>query len=205
MKMIAKHLLRLQRRGFLAPTAIRSPSILESNPFVERSRSCSKPTTLIPSHSAFVRFHSNKSEGDEENSSNDGFFGRLDVHHFISEAKPNKEEYTSLTQKQRRKKFQLDRSLYTKKIPIRTIDVEDGDNIIQEWLFKEGDIVVWNDVICEIQTGRIAYGLSVDDDDPSIMGEILYPVGAAVKDDEVICYLLHKEDHSEKEEKSEEE
>ncbi|KAL7572337.1 hypothetical protein ACA910_021552 [Epithemia clementina (nom. ined.)] len=99
---------------------------------------------------------------------------------------------------------ELDRTLYTKEVKVRMPDMgDDQDGKILKWYKKEGDIVLRNDVLCDVQTENFTFGMQTEDEHPSIMGPILVPASETetVPDEAVICILLHKDVEKKKEHK----
>mmetsp|Transcript_32811 Transcript_32811/g.50197 ORF Transcript_32811/g.50197 Transcript_32811/m.50197 type:complete len:86 (+) Transcript_32811:290-547(+) len=83
-------------------------------------------------------------------------------------------------------------------------DMGEGGGKVLTWFKKEGDIVQKDDVLCDIETDDFSFGMSTDDLEPAIMGEILVPAGGyPVRDGTILCYLWHKEDDDDDETKVE--
>lgn len=78
-----------------------------------------------------------------------------------------------------------------------------GEGRILKWYKKEGDVVRWEDLLCDIETPQFSYGMETEDEEDAIMGEILVEAPSGkIKENELICYLLHQE--KKKEEKGSE-
>ena len=59
------------------------------------------------------------------------------------------------------------------------------------------------DVLCDIETPDFVFGMETEDEHPAIMGEILVQAPSDdVKDEEIICYLLHPTEGDSKTEES---
>lgn len=101
----------------------------------------------------------------------------------------------------------LDRSKFTREVTIAMPDVGDDsemEGVVERWYMKEGDIIKSGDVICDIRTKLVTFGMLTDDNYDSIMGEILIPSGSApVKPGTIICKTLN-EGGSDKEDEEEE-
>jgi hypothetical protein len=105
----------------------------------------------------------------------------------------------------------IDRSKFTDKIPVPMPDLgtsngnsPDRLSKINEWFFKPGDIVQHEDVLCDIETPEFTFGMETDDEEVTIMGEILVPVGTPVPDGTVLCYMLHESKGDKQQSSSEE-
>lgn len=90
-----------------------------------------------------------------------------------------------------------ERSIYTVPIEIRMPDMSDGhDNTVETWYKKPGDVIKYNDILCDIATQDFTFGLSMDDDHDAIMGEIHVEAGTSARDGAPICTVYHPEDES---------
>lgn len=98
----------------------------------------------------------------------------------------------------------LDPSDYTNKIPVRMPDMGQGHGKILRWYVAPGDVVLREDVLCDIETPDFVFGMETEDEHPAIMGEILVQAPSGeVKDEDIICYLLHPSTGNDKTQKSE--
>jgi hypothetical protein len=87
----------------------------------------------------------------------------------------------------------IDRSKYTEEIRVRMPDMGKDNGKVLRWLKKEGDVVMQEDVLCDIETPDFVFGLKLDDDYLSILSEILVEAPSGpIPDNDVICVLLHK-------------
>jgi pyruvate/2-oxoglutarate dehydrogenase complex dihydrolipoamide acyltransferase (E2) component len=76
-------------------------------------------------------------------------------------------------------------------------DMSDGhDNTVETWYKKPGDIIKYNDILCDIATQDFTFGLSMDDNHDAIMGEIHVEAGTTARDGAPICTVYHPEDES---------
>lgn len=81
---------------------------------------------------------------------------------------------------------------YTEKVAVHMPDMAEGSNKILKWYKQPGDVVLRDDVLCDIETPDFVFGMETDDEHPCIMGEIVVPAPSGpVADGEVICYLMH--------------
>jgi pyruvate/2-oxoglutarate dehydrogenase complex dihydrolipoamide acyltransferase (E2) component len=88
---------------------------------------------------------------------------------------------------------ELDRSKYTEEILVRMPDMGEGEGKILKWYKQEGDIVRRGDILCDIETPDFSFGMELDDEHPGILGKIVVEAPSdPIKDEEVICILLHK-------------
>jgi len=93
-----------------------------------------------------------------------------------------------------RNTIKLDRGKYTEEIKVRMPDMGEGEGKIVKWYKKEGDVVLRADVLCDIETPDFTFGMETDDEEMAVMGQILVDAPSEpIKDNEVICTLLHKE------------
>ena len=93
----------------------------------------------------------------------------------------------------------IDRSKFTNAIPIPMPDLgtsngnsPDRYSLVKEWFFQKGDIIQHEDVLCDIETPDFTFGMETDDEEITIMGEILVPAGQPVPDGTVLCYTIHE-------------
>jgi hypothetical protein len=98
-----------------------------------------------------------------------------------------------------------DRSLYNVEIKIRMPDMGEGnDNKVVKWYKQTGDIVKYNDILCDIETPDFTFGMVTEDEFDSIMGEIFVKEGPEfVNDGTVICNLWHQAEPGQDETKKE--
>lgn len=109
----------------------------------------------------------------------------------------------------------LDPADYPEKVAVRMPDMggdggdDDGHKSkILRWYVREGDVILREDVLCDIETPDFVFGMETEDEHPAIMGEIVVPAPSeGVPDGAVICYLMHPSSSKEKaqEEKKDEE
>eukprot|EP00977_Amphora_coffeiformis_P029724 scaffold42590_cov206-Amphora_coffeaeformis.AAC.1 len=96
----------------------------------------------------------------------------------------------------------LDPSRYRQKIPVRMPDMGEGKGKVLKWYKKEGDVILREDALCDIETPDFVFGLETDDEHPTIMGEILVEAPSGeVDDDEILCYLMHPSEEEEEKNK----
>ena len=89
----------------------------------------------------------------------------------------------------------LDPAKYQQKVPVRMPDMGEGNGKILKWYKKEGDVILREDILCDIETPDFVFGMETDDEHPAIMGEILVEAPSKeIEDDTIICYLLHPSD-----------
>ena len=83
---------------------------------------------------------------------------------------------------------------YTQKITIELPDLGGGKGKVLKWYKKEGDVVRFDDTICDIQTELFTFGMDVEDENEGIMEEILVKEGedAWLQPGTPICTILHK-------------
>lgn len=86
----------------------------------------------------------------------------------------------------------LDRSLYTKPVPIKMPDLGAGSGKILEWFKQPGDVIVYEDVLCDIETTDFTFGMEIEDDEMGILEEIHVPKGTVVEPQTLICTILHE-------------
>ena len=78
-------------------------------------------------------------------------------------------------------------------------DMGEGKGRVLKWYKNEGDVILPEDALCDIETPDFVFGLETDDEYPTIMGEILVKAPSKeVDDDEILCYLLHPSEEGEK-------
>lgn len=53
--------------------------------------------------------------------------------------------------------LKIDRSIYTEQITVRMPDINEGINKVIKWYKKEGDIIKYEDVLCDIETPGMYY------------------------------------------------
>lgn len=92
-----------------------------------------------------------------------------------------------------------DRSEFKYEVKIRMPEVgEDQEGVIEKWYKEEGDLIKNGDTICDIKTEMFTFGMVTDDDDESIMGEIMIAENSdPFADGTVICTTFHKTDPNE--------
>lgn len=99
----------------------------------------------------------------------------------------------------------IDASRYTVSVEVKMPAMGDGGGKILKWYKQKGDVVLREDVLCDIETDDFTFGMETDDEHPAIMGDILVDAPSGkVKDDEVLCILLHEEPKSKKEKEKKE-
>lgn len=86
----------------------------------------------------------------------------------------------------------LDRSLYTKEIPIKMPDLGAGNGKILRWFKQPGDVIVYEDVLCDIETSDFTFGMEIEDEELGILKEINVPKGTIVEPETLICTLYHE-------------
>jgi hypothetical protein len=97
----------------------------------------------------------------------------------------------------------LDPEKYKHEIPVRMPDMGEGGGKILRWYKQEGDVILREDVLCDIETKDFVFGMETDDEHPAIMGQILVEAPSEeLADNQIICYLMHPTDQGEEEEKS---
>jgi Biotin-requiring enzyme len=83
---------------------------------------------------------------------------------------------------------------FTVPVEIRMPDMSAGhQNTVETWFKQPGDVIKYNDVLCDIATQDFTFGLSMDDDHDAIMGEIHVEAGTKVPDGTPICTVYHPE------------
>ena len=93
----------------------------------------------------------------------------------------------------------LDASEFTEEVKVNMPDMGEGEGKVLKWYKKEGDIVLREDVLCDIQTDDFVFGLQTEDEHPAIMGRILVEAPSEnIKDGELLCYLLHRLEEKDK-------
>lgn len=71
-------------------------------------------------------------------------------------------------------------------------DMGEGGGKILRWYKQQGDVVLREDVLCDIETQDFVFGMETDDEHPAIMGEICFDAPSkTIEDEVVICYLMH--------------
>mmetsp|Transcript_36078 Transcript_36078/g.107910 ORF Transcript_36078/g.107910 Transcript_36078/m.107910 type:complete len:228 (-) Transcript_36078:2569-3252(-) len=97
---------------------------------------------------------------------------------------------------------EMDRSKFTREEKFRMPDMgeageEDGE--VVKWYKKEGDIIRRGDILCDVKTELFEFGMQSDDEQVTVMGEILVLAGdEPVEPGEVLCKILHEETDIEK-------
>ena len=87
---------------------------------------------------------------------------------------------------------------YTVEVKIDMPDMGDGDdNTIETWYKQPGDIIKFNDVLCDISTPDFTFGMVIEDEEDAIMGEILVQAGETADDDAPICITYHRQEPTE--------
>jgi hypothetical protein len=88
----------------------------------------------------------------------------------------------------------LDPAKYTHEIPVRMPDFGGPGKVLQ-WYKQEGDVVLSEDVLCDIETPDFVCGMETEDEHPAIMGQIIVDAPSdKVQPNEIICYLMHPEE-----------
>jgi hypothetical protein len=94
----------------------------------------------------------------------------------------------------------IDRSKYTDPVGVLMPDL--GTSLgntpsrfssVKQWFFKPGDIIQHEDVLCDIETPDFTFGMETDDEEITIMGDILVPAGQPVADGTILCYTFHEQ------------
>mmetsp|Transcript_1875 Transcript_1875/g.3346 ORF Transcript_1875/g.3346 Transcript_1875/m.3346 type:complete len:238 (+) Transcript_1875:234-947(+) len=98
----------------------------------------------------------------------------------------------------------IDRSKFVHEVDVEMPDVaDDMAGEIVKWHKKRGDLIKYEDVICDIKTELVTFGLMAGDSFDSYMGEILIPVGSKdsdwVQPGDILCKTYHEEHVKEKE------
>lgn len=100
----------------------------------------------------------------------------------------------------------LDPTQYQRKVPVRMPDMGEGGGKILRWYKQPGDVILREDVLCDIETPDFVFGMETEDEHPAIMGEIFFDAPSeTIDDDVIICHLMHpstgddKEDGTDKE------
>ena len=87
-----------------------------------------------------------------------------------------------------------DPSLYRNPIVIRMPDMSDSDNLhntIEKWYKRPGDVVKFNDILCDISTPDFTFGMVIEDEEDGILAEIHAEEGRSVPDGKPICTIYH--------------
>jgi len=94
----------------------------------------------------------------------------------------------------------FDKSKFTEEVKIRMPDLGEDNARVRKWHKKEGDLIKWNDVLCDIEVESFEFGMVTDDECDAIMGPIFVPANTEkpVKDGEVLCIVLHPEEEEQK-------
>jgi len=97
----------------------------------------------------------------------------------------------------------IDPTLYTQPIIIEMPPMDDiSDDAshcsVEEWYFKEGDVVRTNDVICDISTPDFVFGMQIDDEEIGILKKIHVQPHRKVPDHTPLCTIYHKKTHTAK-------
>jgi pyruvate/2-oxoglutarate dehydrogenase complex dihydrolipoamide acyltransferase (E2) component len=94
----------------------------------------------------------------------------------------------------KKSKPQIDTTKFTVRIEVKMPEMGAGGGKIIKWYKSPGDLVKHEDVLCDIETPDFTFGMETDDENLAIMGEIFVEAPSGnVKDDAVICVLLHEE------------
>lgn len=69
-----------------------------------------------------------------------------------------------------------------------------GPGKIVKWYKQPGDIVRFEDVLCDIETKDFTFGMEVEDEELGIMGQIIAAEGSEeeVEENEVIATVYHR-------------
>mmetsp|Transcript_45472 Transcript_45472/g.52517 ORF Transcript_45472/g.52517 Transcript_45472/m.52517 type:complete len:292 (+) Transcript_45472:144-1019(+) len=97
----------------------------------------------------------------------------------------------------------IDPTLYTQPIIIEMPPMDDiSDDAshcsVEEWFFKEGDVVRTNDVLCDISTPDFVFGMQIDDEELGILKTIHVQPHIKVPDHTPLCTIYHKKTHTSK-------
>jgi pyruvate/2-oxoglutarate dehydrogenase complex dihydrolipoamide acyltransferase (E2) component len=66
-------------------------------------------------------------------------------------------------------------------------------NRILKWHKGEGDLVRYQDLLCDVETSDFSFGMECEDEYDQIVGKILVPAPSGpVPAGQVICTLLHE-------------
>lgn len=103
----------------------------------------------------------------------------------VEDMEPNEEAHPDSTLKG-------NRDLYTVPVTIKMPDMSEGDdNMVGEWFKKPGDVIKYNDVLCDITTQDFTFGMVTEDEHDAIMGDILVEAGQKAADGAPICIIYH--------------
>ena len=103
-------------------------------------------------------------------------------------------DLSTSTKKESTKKTELDPSQFTVRIEVKMPAMGNGGGKVLKWYKSPGDVVHHEEVLCDIETKEFTFGMEVDDEQVAIVGDILVQAPSeTVKDDEVLCILLHEE------------
>jgi hypothetical protein len=135
----------------------------------------------------------------DESTNNDGTRGTATMTFVGTTVDDNDDDGSSTTKQQQGHHQQPplehgDPSLYKVPIIVRMPDMSTSDdthNSIAEWYKQPGDVVRFNDVICDITTPDFTFGMVIEDEEDGIMGIIHVQEGMNVPDNTPICTIFH--------------
>jgi len=78
------------------------------------------------------------------------------------------------------------------KIIIRMPEIGGGGKVIK-WYKDPGDLVKFDDMLCDIETNKFTFGMATEDEGECTMGEILVRINEECDDGQEICYILQKQ------------
>lgn len=68
-----------------------------------------------------------------------------------------------------------------------------GKSRIVFWHKREGDVIRWQDALCDVETPDFTFTMACEDEGLQLLGKILIPAPSQpVPENQVICTLLHE-------------
>eukprot|EP00522_Entomoneis_paludosa_P016993 CAMPEP_0172463254 /NCGR_PEP_ID=MMETSP1065-20121228/46528_1 /TAXON_ID=265537 /ORGANISM="Amphiprora paludosa, Strain CCMP125" /LENGTH=210 /DNA_ID=CAMNT_0013219157 /DNA_START=15 /DNA_END=647 /DNA_ORIENTATION=+ len=99
----------------------------------------------------------------------------------------------------------IDPSQYTKEVKLLMPNMDDdgsGGKVVY-WHKRQGDLVLRNDLLCDIEVKEFSFTMQNEDEFPSFMGEIFQPASDKIlPHGEPLCAMMHKESNLKSADKS---
>lgn len=88
----------------------------------------------------------------------------------------------------------LDRSKFTEVVDVRIPNLNSESfeaSKVLRWYKNVGDIVVFEDTLCDVETPEFTFGVEVEDEDVGVLDAIMVQSGEEIPENRKICRILH--------------